>query len=144
MSITCDDVHWRLVELNIDHACGLASLLKIIGERLGIFDVPDVVDVLIYGDHEFVKQVLGSYVVIERSLVPDLFSRSVLIKGIPYASIEDLVVSVVVNSDIPWYVSLIKELIRNTNVRSGLKWEWINEVLNRFGAMEVFNKLISQ
>ncbi|WP_243671489.1 hypothetical protein [Vulcanisaeta sp. JCM 16161] len=73
MSIACDEVHWRLVELNIDHACGLASLLKVIGERLGIFDVPDVIDVMVYGDHESVRQALGSSVIVERSLVPGLF-----------------------------------------------------------------------
>ncbi|GAB6947981.1 hypothetical protein JCM16161A_21110 [Vulcanisaeta sp. JCM 16161] len=144
MSIACDEVHWRLVELNIDHACGLASLLKVIGERLGIFDVPDVIDVMVYGDHESVRQALGSSVIVERSLVPGLFSRAVLIRSIPYASIEDLVVSVVINGDIPWYAALIKELIRNANVRNSLRWEWINEVLNRFNAVEIFNRIISQ
>ncbi len=67
-----------------------------------------------------------------------------LIRSIPYASIEDLVVSVVINGDIPWYAALIKELIRNANVRNSLRWEWINEVLNRFNAVEIFNRIISQ
>ena len=143
MRITCDEVHWRIVELNIDHACGLASLLKIIGERLSIFGVPDVVDVMVYGNYDTVKHALGGSVIIERSLVPGLFSRAILIGGIPYASIEDLVVSVVVNTDIPWYVAIIKDLMRNSNVRNNLRWEWINEVLSRFGVMGLLNKIIS-
>ncbi|WP_243671490.1 hypothetical protein [Vulcanisaeta sp. JCM 16161] len=53
-------------------------------------------------------------------------------------------VSVVINGDIPWYAALIKELIRNANVRNSLRWEWINEVLNRFNAVEIFNRIISQ
>ncbi|MGC8606625.1 MAG: hypothetical protein ACP5GZ_02745 [Vulcanisaeta sp.] len=144
MGNDCEDVHWRLVELNVDHACGLASLLKVIGRRLGVFDVPDILDVMIYGDYESVSQALGGSVVIERSLVPGLFSRAILIRSIPYASIEDLVVSIVINWDIPWYVAIIKELMRNINVRSSLRWEWINETLNRFGFMGLFNKIISQ
>ena len=144
MGITCDEVHWRLVELNIDHACGLASLLKVIGKRLGVFNVPDVIDIMIYGNYENAEQALNGLVIIERSLVPGLFSRAVLIGGVPYASIEDLIVSVVVNEDIPWYVSIIRELMRNPNVRNSLRWEWINEVLNRFGVKELFDKVISQ
>ncbi|WP_054853016.1 hypothetical protein [Vulcanisaeta distributa] len=146
MNITCSEVHWRLVELNMDHACGLASILKVIGERLGILSIPDVVDVMVYGNYETAKQVLGNSVVLERSLVPGgLFSRSILIGGIPYASIEDLVVSVVVNGgDVPWYVDIVRELMRNNNVRNSLRWEWINEVLSRFGVTRIFNEIISQ
>ncbi|ADN49725.1 hypothetical protein [Vulcanisaeta distributa] len=144
MSTTCNEVHWRLVELNIDHACGLASLLKVIGKRLGVFDVPNIIDVMIYGNHEIVKQALGNTVIVERALVPGLLSRAILIGGIPYASIEDLVVSVTVNKDMPWYVGIIRELMANPNVKNSLRWEWINEVLNRFGVAELFNKIISQ
>ncbi|WP_243680498.1 hypothetical protein [Vulcanisaeta souniana] len=71
MSIfTCDEVHWRLVELNIDHACGLASLVKIIGGRLGIFNIPNIIDVMVYNSYETVNHALGGSVVVERSLVP--------------------------------------------------------------------------
>ncbi len=142
--ITCSDVHWMLIELNIDHACGLASLLKVIGKRLGVFNVPNITDVMVYGNHEIVKQALGNTVIVERALVPGLLSRAILIGGIPYASIEDLVVSVTVNEDIPWYVDIIKELMANPNVKNSLKWEWINEVLNRFSVTGFFNKIISQ
>ncbi|WP_054857270.1 hypothetical protein [Vulcanisaeta sp. JCM 16159] len=144
MNITCSEVHWRLVELNMDHACGLASILKVIGERLGILSIPDVVDVMVYGNYETAKQVLGNSVVLERSLVPGLFSRAILIGGIPYASIEDLIVSVVVNGDTPWYVDIVRELMRNNNVRNSLRWEWINEVLSRFGVTRIFNEIILQ
>lgn len=130
--------------MNIDHACGLASLLKVIGKRLGVFDVPNIIDVMIYGNHEIVKQALGNTVIVERALVPGLLSRAILIGGIPYASIEDLVVSVTVNKDMPWYVGIIRELMANPNVKNSLRWEWINEVLNRFGVAELFNKIISQ
>ncbi len=144
MGITCEDAHWMLIELSVDHACGLASLLKVIGRRLGIFDIPDVIDVMIYGDYDLVKRVLGGSVVIEKSLVPGLSQRAILMGGIPYASIEDLVVSAVVNEDIPWYVGIIRELMMNANVRNSLRWEWINEVLSRFGVRELFNRVISQ
>ena len=144
MGLTCHDVHWRLVELNVDHACGLASLLRVIGVRLGVFNVPEVVDVMVYGNYEMVKQALGGSVVIERSLVPGISSRAILIGSVPYASIEDLVVSTVVNADIPWYVGIIRELMANVNVRNSLRWEWINEVLSRFGVKELFNRVISQ
>ncbi|WP_054849362.1 hypothetical protein [Vulcanisaeta sp. JCM 14467] len=144
MGLTCYDVHWRLVELNVDHACGLASLLRVIGGRLGVFNVPEVVDVMVYGNYEMVKQALGGSVVIERSLVPGISSRAILIGSVPYASIEDLVVSTIVNADIPWYVGIIRELMANVNVRNSLRWEWINEVLSRFGVKELFNRVISQ
>ncbi len=130
--------------MNIDHVCGLASLLKVIGKRLGVFDVPNIIDVMVYGNHEIVKQALGNTVIVERALVPGLLSRAILIGGIPYASIEDLVVSVTVNEDIPWYVGIIRELMANPNVKNSLRWEWINEVLNRFGVAELFNKIISR
>ncbi|BDR92564.1 hypothetical protein [Vulcanisaeta souniana] len=145
MSIfTCDEVHWRLVELNIDHACGLASLVKIIGGRLGIFNIPNIIDVMVYNSYETVNHALGGSVVVERSLVPGLLSRAILIGSIPYASIEDVIVSVVVNRDLPWYIAIIRELMRNNNVRNNLRWEWINEVLNRFGFVRYFNEIISQ
>ena len=143
VGVTCTDIHWRLVELGVDHACGLASLLRAIGNRLGIFDVPNVIDVMVYGAHDTVKSALGSYVVVERSLVPELSSRAILIGGVPYASIEDLIVSVVVNTDTPWYVELVRELLMNDWVRGNLRWEWVNEVLSRFGVRDVFNRVIS-
>ncbi|WP_243680497.1 hypothetical protein [Vulcanisaeta souniana] len=52
--------------------------------------------------------------------------------------------SVVVNRDLPWYIAIIRELMRNNNVRNNLRWEWINEVLNRFGFVRYFNEIISQ
>ncbi len=73
-----------------------------------------------------------------------LLSRAILIGSIPYASIEDVIVSVVVNRDLPWYIAIIRELMRNNNVRNNLRWEWINEVLNRFGFVRYFNEIISQ
>jgi hypothetical protein len=136
----CGDVHWRLVELNVDHACGLISLLKVIGGRLGITDIPDFVDVMVHGSAEPVKEVLGSSIVIEQSLVPNLASRAILIGGVPYASLEDLVVSVVVNEE-PWYVGIIREILGRDSVRRNLRWEWINEVLSRYGAGDRFQRL---
>lgn len=137
----CGAIHWRLVELGVDHACGLASLLRVMGRRLGITEVPGFVDVMVHGDVDFVKAVLGGSVVIERSLVPNLFSRAVLISTVPYASLEDLVVSVVVNDD-PWYVDTVRELLGRDNVRLNLRWEWINEVLARYGVRERFEELV--
>jgi hypothetical protein len=136
----CGGVHWRLVELNVDHACGLISLLKVIGGRLGITDIPDFVDVMVHGPAEPVKEVLGSSIVIEQSLVPNLASRAILIGGVPYASLEDLVVSVVVNEE-PWYVGIIREILGRDSVRRNLRWEWINEVLSRYGAGDRFQRL---
>jgi hypothetical protein len=136
----CGGVHWRLVELNVDHACGLISLLKVIGGRLGITDIPDFVDVMVHGSAEPVKEVLGSSIVIEQSLVPNLASRAILIGGVPYASLEDLVVSVVVNEE-PWYVGIIREILGRDSVRRNLRWEWINEVLSRYGAGDRFQRL---
>ena len=130
--------------MNIDHACGLASLLKVIGGRLGIFNIPNIVDIMVYDSYDTVNQALGDSVVVERSLVPGLLSRAILIGSIPYASIEDIIVSVVVNRGLSWYIAIIRELMRNSNVRNSLRWEWINEVLNRFGVARNFNEIISQ
>ena len=143
MSITCEDVHWRLVELNVDHACGLASLLRIIGRRIGVIDVPDITDVILYNNREDILNALSGQVVVERALVPNLFSRAVLVGGVPYASIEDLVVSVVLNEDNPWYVDTVRRLLRIDSVREGLRWTWINEVLDRYGVRDRFRMITS-
>ncbi|MFB6469619.1 MAG: hypothetical protein TU36_000025 [Vulcanisaeta sp. AZ3] len=143
MCTNCEEVHWRLVDLGVDHACGLVCLLRVIGGRIGIIALPSVMDVMVSNDTERVKNALGGSVVVERSLVPNLSSRAILIGSAPYASLEDLIVSVVVNEQLTWYVELVRELLSIGNVREGLRWGWINEVLDRYGVKRKFLSLIS-
>ncbi|WP_084019908.1 hypothetical protein [Vulcanisaeta thermophila] len=136
----CEDLHWELTELGVDHACGLVSLLRVIGGRLGVGELPDVVDVMINPSDAPRVSIPG--VTIEFSLVPNVQGRAVYVGGAPFASLEDLVVSVVVNRGIPWYLGLVRKLLSNGGVRESLNWEWVYEILDRFNAKAEFMGLV--
>jgi len=134
-----EELHWRLNELGIDHAAGLLRTLSIIAPRFGLGEINDRVDFQVHYSQVDRAKSVGSFIV-EPALVPNLASRSILICGVPHASIEDLVVSVVLNNDKPWYVAAVSNLVHV--IGDYLDWEWIMEVLHRFDKLSDFKRLL--
>jgi hypothetical protein len=135
-----EELHWRLNEAGIDHAAGLLSTLSKIAHRLGLNPPRDGLDFQVYvGQIDAVHEILGG-IIVEPALVPNLASRAVLMCGVPHASLEDLVVSVVLNADKQWYIDTVRRIIELLG--SSLNWEWIMETLHRFKQASIFKRLI--
>ncbi len=116
-------------------------MIRVMGRRIGVNIEGDIVDVFVYnGDYERALGILGNSVIIERGLVPNVHSRIVMAGGVPHASLEDIIVSSLLNLDLPWYINAVKSILAS-RISQNLRWEWIYEVLTRFGMYDEFKRL---
>ncbi len=146
--LSSEEIRVRVCETlrshGVDYTLGIIEFLRLYSLRVGVNpEELKHVDVLVHeSDYERASSMMHGLdnVVIEITALPNLQERCFYVRGLPYPSVEDLMIAVAYNLDKEWYVRYARMIAKSFK---HIDWSFIRTVCKRLGVLEVLERALS-